>query len=297
MTKHLIGSACSGIGGLELGLERAGLGRVAWQIELDPFCREVLEQHWPGVLRYEDVRACSPPEVDVLCAGFPCQPVSVAGKRLAQKDERWLWPEITRLIDVCAPGIIVIENVPGLRTAGLRDVLADLAARGFDAEWTHFKASAIGAPHWRDRIWLVVTHPKRVRVREQPGWLGRACRAAFAPVPGGILADAEGDGRKRGGGRPESLFYKGQIEKGRLKSEGGLLHAPDPDRARRLQRAIGVAEQRGWAQHCGWRLDPVAGMDDGLPGRLGAARKALGNSAVVPCAELVGRAIVQTVAQ
>lgn len=247
------GSVCSGIGGLDLAIERCELARVVWQIEIDPFPRSVLERHWPEVRRYEDVCNAHPAPVDVMCAGFPCQPVSVAGRRRAQKDERWLWPEVARLIGECEPRVVIIENVPGLRTAGLRDVLVDLAALGYDAEWTHFTAAHIGAPHKRDRFWLLATAPDRVQLRHEPGWLERAIRANTAPEPGLLPADA--------------------------------------DRVRRLEQALRLADQRGWSELCGWRIDPVAGVDDGLPGRLGAARKALGNSVVVPCAELVIEAL------
>lgn len=89
-----IGSLFSGIGLLELGLERAGLGDVAWQAEIDPYCRAVLARHWPDAVRYSDVREVTSEatRVSVMCGGFPCQPFSVAGKRSGLSDERWLWP-------------------------------------------------------------------------------------------------------------------------------------------------------------------------------------------------------------
>lgn len=182
-----VGSLFSGIGGLELGLERAGLGPVMWQAERDPYCLAVLRRHWPDARRFSDVRevGSGAARVDVVCGGFPCQPVSLAGRRLAQADERWLWPEFARVIRAVEPKVVVIENVPGLRTAGLRDVLADLADLGFDAEWTCVAAGEdprrthgwphAGAPHERRRIFLVATHPDRVEVRGEQGWFGRAC--------------------------------------------------------------------------------------------------------------------------
>src|SRR5690606_33333535 len=233
-----IGSLFSGIGGLELGLERAGLGRVAWQCEIDPYCRAVLARHWPEARRYDDARAIdgSAARVDVVCGGFPCQPVSVAGKRLAQADERWLWPEFARVVRELRPAIVVVENVPGLRSAGLRDVLADLAALGFDAEWSCLAASDVGAPHIRRRLFIVAAHPDRIELREQPGWLSRACRARAA------LA----------------------------REHGAAWPAPDADGERQPQQGWSLAALRGWARDSGWRDAPPAlrGVDDGVPGGL-----------------------------
>ncbi len=93
--------------------------------------------------------------VDLICGGFPCQPVSLSGKRKAQDDERWLWPEFARVLGVLRPRYVVIENVPGLRSRGMDDVLRDLTKIGYDAEWESIPAAAVGAPHRRDRVWIV----------------------------------------------------------------------------------------------------------------------------------------------
>lgn len=287
-----IGSLFAGIGGMELGLERAGLGPVLWQVEIDSFCRSVLERHWPHATRYSDVREVGDElaPVDVVCGGFPCQPVSVAGRRLAQADERWLWPEFARVVSIIKPRAVIFENVPGLRTAGLRDVLADFAALGFDAEWCCFGASWLGAPHERKRIYCVATHPDRIAIRDEPGWLSRAIGAAFAPIDrcdskGGDAAYAVREGRRPGRDVCERGADAGSAYQG--------VAPANYDCKRRLEQAIRVATQRGWARHCGWHFDPVAGVDDGLRGRLGKARKALGNAVVVPCAEVVGRALLE----
>lgn len=153
-------SLFAGIGGIDLAFERAGFKTVA-QVERDPFCLAVLAKHWPDVPRIEDVKDAGRhnlPSVDVLAGGFPCQPVSVAGKRRGTQDERWLWPEFARLIGELRPRIAFMENVPGLLTAGGTTVLADLAALGYDAEWGVIPASAAGAPHRRER-WFCVAYP------------------------------------------------------------------------------------------------------------------------------------------
>lgn len=283
-----IGSLFSGVGGLEIGLERAFHGVTMWQVERNPFCRSVLAKHWPLAKRFEDVKTVgrstlSP--VDLVCGGFPCQPFSVAGKRRAQADERHLWPEYARLIDELAPKIVVAENVPGLRTSGLRDVLADLTSLGFGVEWCCFGAGDIGAPHVRKRIWIVATHPHRVDVREQPGWLSRACESAMQAVDRCVPPNAD------------VQHIAGEVRDWKLEAGGISSYA---DRMRRLESAISLAAERGWAEHCGWTLDPASLVDDGFPRRLvrgavGEQRKALGNAVVVRCAEVVGRAIAGAV--
>jgi DNA (cytosine-5)-methyltransferase 1 len=151
-----VGSLFSGIGGLDLGLERAGM-RVIWQAEIEPYCRAVLKKRWPSVKLYGNVGEIDErtPRPDLVCGGFPCQPVSVAGKRLAQRDERWLWPEFARVLRILRPRLVLVENVPGLAIRGFGDVLGDLAALGYDAEWDCISAAALGAPHLRNRIFLV----------------------------------------------------------------------------------------------------------------------------------------------
>ena len=127
-------SLFSGIGGLDLGLQRAGM-TIAGQVEIDPWCRKVLAKHWPEVPRHDDVRTCAGwwgerPVPDLICGGFPCQPVSSAGRRVAQSDPRWLWPLMAGVVAELRPGWVVIENVPGLLRLGLADVLGDLAGLG-----------------------------------------------------------------------------------------------------------------------------------------------------------------------
>jgi len=160
------GSLFSGIGGLDLGLERAGW-RCCWQVESDPYRRSILARHWPEVPRYDDVREVDFGKlgaVDLIAGGFPCQPVSSAGKRQAQNDERWLWPDFARAIRTLRPCFVLVENVPGLLERGFGDVLADLADCGYDAEWQMLPAVALGAPHLRSRVW-VVAYPGEGRRR------------------------------------------------------------------------------------------------------------------------------------
>jgi DNA (cytosine-5)-methyltransferase 1 len=147
---------------LELGLERAGLGPVKWQVEIDDYCNKVLEKHWPKVKRYGDIKSIREGElepVDIICGGFPCQPVSVAGARKGDEDERWLWPEFARVLRMVKPGWVVAENVPGLLTANsggaMGEVLRDLALCGYSIESDCISAQSVGAWHRRDRIFIV----------------------------------------------------------------------------------------------------------------------------------------------
>jgi DNA (cytosine-5)-methyltransferase 1 len=154
-------SLFSGIGGMDLGLERAGM-RCVGQAEIDPFCRRVLAKHWPEVPRHDDVRTCPEwwaseprPRLDVVAGGFPCQPVSQAGRRLAQQDERWLWPAMARVVAVVRPTWVVVENVPGLLHRGIGDVAAELSRLGYAARPGLVSACTLGAPHPRDRLFIL----------------------------------------------------------------------------------------------------------------------------------------------
>lgn len=166
-----VGSLFSGIGGLDLGLERAG-HRVIWQAETDPYASTVLARHWPDVPNLGDVAAIDWSRVerpDLICGGFPCQPVSEAGLRRGRDDVRWLWPEFARCLRQVRPDYALMENVPGLLTAGLGDVLGDLAEIGFDAVWDCLPAAAYGAHFIGDRVFILASStPSGCR-----GWEGR----------------------------------------------------------------------------------------------------------------------------
>lgn len=169
-----IGSLFSGgVGGLELGLEAAGLGRTVWQCEIDPEARRNLRRHWPGVTQYNDVRTLNGRDVepvDILCGGFPCVGVSSAGKGGGFDDPRsGLWREYARLIGELRPQYVVIENTPLLVTRGLEEVLRDLTSHGYDAFWFHLRASDVGAPHRRQRIFVVAWRREQVDYTHSDG--------------------------------------------------------------------------------------------------------------------------------
>ena len=158
------GSLFSGIGGLDLGLEMSGM-ECAWQVEVDEFCQKILKTHWPNTEVYGNIFELDGKElepVDVICGGFPCQPVSLAGQRAGTSDKRWLWPEFARIIRQVRPRWIVAENVTGLLSANsgraFAEVLRDLAESRYDAVWDVFPSggpSGVGAPHRRERIFII----------------------------------------------------------------------------------------------------------------------------------------------
>lgn len=168
-----IGSLFSGIGGLELGLERAGLGPVRWQVEIDHWCRGVLAMHWPDAVRYDDVRrvgAANLEPVEVICGGFPCQDISQAGKGAGLSGARsGLWREFHRIVGELRPRAVVVENVRALVARGLDRVVADLDGLGYRVEGRIIAARDVGAPHKRERL-FVLAYARNDGREERGAW-------------------------------------------------------------------------------------------------------------------------------
>lgn len=158
MEKMKVLDLFSGIGGFSLGLERAGMETVAF-CEIDKKAQLVLKKHWPNVPIFEDVSTLKGDEigsVDVICGGFPCQDISTAGKGEGLSGSRsGLWYEFHRLINELRPKYAIIENVSALRARGLEQVIKTLFEIGYSAQWHCISASSLGAPHQRDRIWII----------------------------------------------------------------------------------------------------------------------------------------------
>lgn len=152
------GSLFAGIGGFDLGFERAGM-ECRWQVEIDPYCQRVLAKHWPNVRRHDDIETFPPAGewgVDVICGGFPCQDISYAGAGAGLGGKRsGLFYKAIRVVQELQPKIVVLENVAALLTRGLDQVLGTLAEVGYDAEWHCIPAAAVGAPHIRDRLFII----------------------------------------------------------------------------------------------------------------------------------------------
>lgn len=189
------GSLFSGIGGIDLGLQRAGM-TCAWQVEIDDYCNRVLEKHWPEAPRFRDVCAVGANQlarVDLIAGGFPCQDISNAGKRAGIEGARsGLWGEFARVVRELRPRFVLVENSAALTFRGLGRVLGDLAELGFDAEWSTVSACSMGAPHMRRRVFIVADSDRG------PGAQGMGAE------PGGQPARSvwgESDGERQGGYR------------------------------------------------------------------------------------------------
>ncbi len=266
--------------------------RVVWQCEQDDFCRRVLDRHWPGVPCYPDVtelRGFDVEPVDVLCGGFPCQDISVAGRGAGIRGERsGLWGEYARLIRELRPRYVIVENVSALLARGLDVVLTDLAACGYDAEWDCIPASAVGAPHRRDRVWLIA-YPQRDELRQQSTGLAWVNVEAITGNDGSPESLADAEVEPVGAGlctdEPRGLRW-GRSSDG---SSAGELQDADSS-ALQPWRVGGRAAQAGGSEW--WAVEPPVGrVAHGVPDRLDQLA-ALGNALVPQIAEWLGRRIL-----
>lgn len=288
MARMTVGSLFSGIGGLDLGLERAGMETV-WQVEIGEFERRVLEKHWPGLLRFCDVRECGAhnlPTVDLIAGGFPCQDVSVAGKRDGIKGKRsTLWDEFARIIREMEPRWVLVENVPGILSVDsgrfFGQVLWDLASSGYGCEWDCIPAAAVGAPHLRYRVFLVA-HRDGDGVWKQPfalpgrgdspqsGGDGQAWNVARPRRPSEVVADANS--------RRLSIFSQRDSEQAERASYGR------PGWKEADRRGDALADTNGGRRaQCDagerWISEPHAGSED-VPYPSGQLRRRRHNGAV-----------------
>lgn len=276
-----LGSLFSGIGGFELGLERAIPGlETVWQVEQVEFCQKVLQKHWPNAKIYDDVRNITKYNVepiDILCGGFPCQDISLAGKGEGINGKKsGLWWEMHRIIGELRPRIAIMENVPAITFRGLSDVLGSLSEIGYDAEWTIISAAQFGAPHLRKR-WFCVAYPHHNREinegsqtpgkhlgktqwRERTGHTNRSGDSGDASNPHGHRTQVQTKGRQPS-----------------LKESGSSCQ----------NRTIGSYWENWPTQH------PLCDRNDGVPNRL-ARLRALGNAIVPQCSQWIGEQILNS---
>jgi DNA (cytosine-5)-methyltransferase 1 len=337
-----VGSLFAGIGGFELGLERAGF-EIEWQVELDPYCRAVLERHFPHAQRFEDVRevgAANLAPVDLICGGFPCQDLSAAGKGAGIDGARsGLWSEFARIVRELRPRYVLVENVPALLTgkgkrwdrAPIGRVLGDLAEVGYDAEWARMSAREFGAPHLRQRVWIVA-YP---REDADPEILGRGTRRTRRPsclradrqglAPAG-MADSSRDaearsasssgserqrarpgcpaGRARGADPDAHPCRLAGVAKLDREAEAGPPETARRGHAHRLRDALpgsgrpccrGEIRRRpqGGRTESHWAVEPDVGrVAHGVPDRVDRLA-ALGNALVPQIPEWIGRRILE----
>lgn len=302
----------SGIGAFSLGLQRAGMQPVAF-VEIDPFCRDVLARHWPGVPIHHDVRTAEFPDADIICGGFPCQDVSRAGKRAGITGERsGLYRELVRAFRLVRPKHAILENVAALLDDGMGDVLGDLAEGGNCVEWDCVPAKAIGACHERDRVWIVAhtaserregwrPNIEREGTADEQGRDHDVWREPLGHIEATWITNAPSDGcGSRWPGRPPDSFAwvrdATRWNTGHAYREGFQEREgerDDPRQERKAAERAAIADV--WQQE--WTSEPaLLGVDDGAPDRV-ERTKALGNSLVPQIPELIGRAILEAEAR
>jgi len=277
----------SGIGGFSLGLERTGGFETVAFCEIEPFPRRVLAKHWPEVPCYEDVTKLTGDilardgiAVDVITGGFPCQDLSVAGKQrgMGEGTRSGLWSEIVRLIGELRPRYVIVENVAALLSGPSEKpggwfgrVLGDLAECGYDAEWENIPAAALGAPHRRERVWIVA-YPAQVQRyggELHPG--KRLERKALEQSGNCRSADNVANTKRIGQPRPGQPIVSSYCAPHRQWQAGHAFH-----------------ERFGSI----WRAEPAVGrVANGVSDR-SHRLAALGNAVVPQIPELIGRAIL-----
>jgi DNA (cytosine-5)-methyltransferase 1 len=269
----------SGIGGFSLGLERAGFETVAF-CEIDKYCRLVLQKHWKDIKIYSDVReikkerleAHGIPSPDVITGGFPCQPFSVAGRRQGTGDNRYLWPEMFRIIKEFKPLWIIAENVRGI--INIQDgvvfegVHADLESQNYETQTFIIPAAGVGAPHRRDRVWVVANSRRTIR--------GEQSSRNKESIGSGTSQKTERTFDR------DSITGSSEREKIMANSKRVYVQGQHDGSGKEQSR------RGGW-----WEVEPNVGrVADGLPGRVHRL-KGLGNSIVPQIAEEIGKAILK----
>lgn len=264
---YRVGSGFAGIGGMDLAAEAAGF-ETAWQIERDPFCQRVLKRRFPHATLYGDIYECHNLDyVDVAMFGFPCQPFSVAGKRQGDKDPRFLIPEMMRVIAEVKPRVVLLENVPGFPSlahgSALKQLLRALADLRYDAEWGHLRASDVGAPHRRER-WFLVAYTAGVvgSQRRLVESNGRQNEAQQARMGGFAVADARGVGHSERLDLAHSTPATAEpYERTLLANSGGDVVNAGRPRLERRRFSSGVqAQQLGADCACAVSADNAAAL-------------------------------------
>lgn len=280
-------SLFAGIGGFDLGLERTGGFKTVAFCEFDKKAQAVLRKHWPEVPIYDDVRTLTGQRLaadgiaaDVICGGFPCQDISTAGAGagIAEGTRSGLWFEFARLIGELRPRYVLVENVSALLGRGLDTVLGYLASLGYDVWWDCIPACAVGAPHRRDRIWLVA-YSRYMRGTRPEAGEHRATRCdALQQEDGaeGAAAFVE---------RGEAMANAFSERQSRPWSHG-LACNSTPCRDGQAIDAVHGGIGSIWAVE-----PPVGRVADGVPGRVDRLKQ-LGNAVVPQIPELIGRAIL-----
>ena len=316
----------SGIGGFSLGLERTGGFETVAFCEIDKKARLVLKKHWPDTPIFEDVTTLTGDQInekiDIIVGGFPCQDISLAGKGAGLAGARsGLWYEYHRLIKEIRPSWVIAENVSALRSRGLDEVLRSLAEIGYDAEWHCIPASAVGAPHRRDRIWIVA-YPRhgsggnfglvKAGQNTQGKWSANTSEVSGSSQQSASLAYPNSVGQRAKDGSQQSARDTAGQCFGDSSSVGSERVVADPDATGWQGRLHWWANQERQSQSgyfgcCSsvdgqpiknwWAVEPDVGrVAHGVSGRVDRLKQ-LGNAVVPQIPELIGRAILASISE
>jgi DNA (cytosine-5)-methyltransferase 1 len=323
----------SGIGGFSLGLERTGFFETVAFCEQDKYCQEVLQKHWKGVKIYDDIKKLEGKEIqdrhgriDICTGGVPCQPFSVAGKQNGTNDDRYLWPDMFRIIEQLEPTFVIIENVKGL--INIQDgmvfetVCSDLESESFEVQAFVIPAAGVGAPHRRERVWIVgyseyngslTTEIERRNFKVNAWTQEREDKTSESERAGRssnneIMENSRRTLRQRSSIREKNENEIGEEDANMFKRSSGSSKSDvanteskssDSEHNRKKSRETSEQEQiesrrsDSWSlREANWSVEPDVGrVAHGVPGRAHRL-KALGNSIVPKIAEEIGRAIV-----
>lgn len=259
---------CSGIGGFALGFEWAGLSTPVLFCDIEKWCRDILKQHWNNVPIKSDVKelANDPdnlvPDCDILTAGYPCQPFSQAGKRQGEEDPRHIWPSISKIIASKRPSWVVLENVYGHISLGLDQVLLDLETKGYATRTFVVPASSVGAPHRRDRVWIVAN-----------------------------TASIGVEGLRTSGKQESHTYVRQEVSVRTSKDVADTVSQRTQSGSAGRQDAENVGQSSRSTEQWDWNIEPDVGrVANGIPKRVDRL-KGLGNAIVPQIAQQIAEAI------
>ena len=279
-----LGSLFSGGGLGDFGFMAAGM-EISWQCEIDEYCQKILALRYPESKKYCDIKTLKGGElepVDILTGGFPCQPFSVAGKRKGKDDNRYLWPEMLRVIKECRPRWIVGENVVGITNLALGNICSDLEAEGYEVWPIVFPSHALGAWHKRDRIWIICnSQHTRFSPEEIIGGVAQRSHNSQTKEKQAIQSSGSGEqhapmanskcfGQSGQGKHGQSLYQK----KNRNRETGWIINGSEI-----------------WKRY--WEFEPEVGrVANGITDRVHRL-KMLGNGQVPACTYVIGKMIMK----
>ena len=288
MLRHL--DLFSGLGGFSLGLEATGGFETVAFCDIEKFSRKVLKKHWPNVKQYKDIKELTYEQIkedtlapiDIVTGGYPCQPFSVAGSQLGEKDKRHLWPDMFRIVKECKPTWVIGENVSGHIKLGLDTVLQDLESEGYSVRAFSISASSIGANHQRERVWIIA-HSNMENTRQH----GRRIESTWDTESIGPRTSEETERS------PNSDKVNGSSERASLVGESSDTNSQGLQGRRSEQQLRENETERPTSWDSWWESEPSVGrVANGIPHRVDRL-KGLGNSLVPAIPFIIGQSILR----